>query len=107
MRLLLLLMLSAVPVLADECLEACFAEFWTAQYACYEEFELAYDLCMAHWWVNEGDECDYAYADCLTTAGGDPKAEAVCDSIWSACWDVVLGGLEECFDEAEWWKTVC
>jgi len=100
MRILITLLLLAVSGSADECTDACDATLAEQLASCSADSVDGDWLCMAMFAFSV-DACDYARSDCMATSGGDPDAQAICDSIFEACVVVALEQREACFAELE------
>jgi len=100
------MLLLAVPVLADECTDACDAELVLDLEWCEDGYYSDWLSCMALWDGMEQD-CEEDWLECRAAADGDPEAEAVCDSLWNVCSYAAHDWLEECEASAEWWRDEC
>jgi len=105
MRLLLAMLLLAVPVLADECTDACDAALVEDLAYCEWEYDQLWPICYNDW--TDTSECDYQHYLCMIEADGDPEAEAVCDSIYEDCVDYIEDQFVLCMEEFDAWRLAC
>ena len=103
---LILILLTPVLAVADECTDACDGELADQLTSCKVDYDNRFNECESRSF-SETDLCQSELDNCLAGCAGDPSCEADCYSTFDQCNAFAASDYDNCVDDANLDRESC